>query len=85
MATTKKTEEVTEIFDPADRRVTVFLPPANDNEENFVLVGVNGEMCKIMRGTPVEIKHKFKAVLDNSRVAYKVLEKTMAKKASKNA
>ena len=84
MATTTKETKETPVM-TGEEKVTVFLPPANDNEENFVLVGVNGEMCKIMRGVPVEIKHKYKAVLDNARLAYKVLEKTMAKKASKNA
>lgn len=67
MATAKKTEKT-------DDRVTVFLQPAADNEENFVLVGVNGVIIKIKRGVAVKVKKCYKEVLDNASIAYKVLE-----------
>lgn len=81
MATKKNVNEAA-VSEFEDERVTVFLQPANDNEDNFKLVGVNGEMIKIQRGVTVQIPKPFKAALDNSRVAYKVLEanKTKASK-----
>lgn len=66
-----------------DERVRVFLPPAPDNEENFVLVGVNGVMIKIQRGQAVDIPKAYKAVLDNASIAYKIAEKNAEKKLSK--
>ena len=66
-----------------DNKVLVFLPPANDNEENFVLVGVNGVMLKIQRGVTVAIPKPFKAVLDNASIAYKIAEQNAEKKLSK--
>jgi uncharacterized protein (DUF2126 family) len=78
MATKKNVNEAA-VSEFDDERVTVFLPPANDNEDNFKLVGVNGEMIKIQRGVAVQIPKPFKAALDNSRVAYKVLEANKAK------
>lgn len=84
MATKKNVNEAAVSEFAADDRVTVFLQPAADNEDNFQLVGVNGEMMKIMRGVPVKVPMAFKAVLDNKRVACKVLEANKAK-ASKRA
>lgn len=80
---TKKNNEIESEF-KQDDRVSVLIPPAAENEENFVLVGVNGEMMKIQRGVVVKIPKAFKEVLDNSRIATKVLEATKAK-ASKRA
>ena len=80
---TKKNNEIESEF-KQDDRVPVFIQPAAENEENFILVGVNGEMMKIQRGIKVQIPKPFKAALDNSRIATKVLEATKAK-ASKRA
>lgn len=55
-------------------KVTVLLPPAPDNEDNFVLVGVNGVIIKIKRGVAVQVDPCYKEVLDNASIAYKVLE-----------
>lgn len=70
MAVSKATAE-----QKKDEKVTVFLPPAPDNEENFVLVGVNGVIIKIRRGVAVKVDPCYKEVLDNAAIAYKVLEK----------
>lgn len=67
-----------------DDRVSVFLPPAAENEENFKLVSVNGEMMKIKRGEVVKIPKAFKEVLDNARIATKVLEATQEKASRKS-
>lgn len=77
MATAKKTVATD------DEKVMVFLPPAPDNEENFVLVGVNGVMLKIQRGIAVAIPKPFKEVLDNASIAYRIAEQNAEKKLSK--
>ena len=67
-----------------DERVTVFLPPARDNEDNFEIVSVNGVAMKIQRGVAVKVPKAYKEVLDNAQIANKVLAATIAK-ASKGA
>lgn len=67
-----------------DERVTVFLPPAADNEDNFQLLSVNGVMMKVQRGVAVQIPRAYKEVLDNAQIANKVLAAKM-EKASKNS
>lgn len=78
MATTKKVEEVKN-----DEKYFVMIPPARDKEENFVLVGINGEATKLMRGVPLYVSKEVKEVLDNSRVAMKFLEQNQAKAGKK--
>jgi len=80
MASKKITEEI----ENKDDRVTVFLAPAAEDEDNFVLLSVNGIMLKVQRGVPVQIPKAYKEVLDNAKIANKVLADKMAK-AAKNA
>lgn len=78
-------KKITEELENKDNRVTVFLAPAaNEDEDNFVLLSVNGVMLKVQRGVPVQIPKAYKEVLDNAKIANKVLADKMAK-ASKNA
>ena len=44
----------------------VFLPRGRKNEENFVIVSVNGRSYKIMKG--VEVPECVAEVLENSRM-----------------
>ena len=46
--------------------VTVKLFRDNHKYKDDVFVAVNGENCVIQRGTEVQVKRKFKRVLDNS-------------------
>ena len=46
----------------------VFLPRGRKNEENFVLVSVNGRSYKIMKGVEVEEPECVAEVLENSRM-----------------
>ena len=46
----------------------VFLPRGRKNEENFVLVSVNGRSYKIMKGVEVEGPECVAEVLENSRM-----------------
>ena len=44
----------------------VFLPRGRKNEENFVLVSVNGRSYKIMKGVEGEVPECVAEVLENS-------------------
>ena len=46
----------------------VFLPRGRKNEENFVLVSVNGRSYKIMMVVEVEVPECVAEVLENSRM-----------------
>ncbi len=46
----------------------VFLPRGRKNEENFVIVSVNGRSYKIMKGVEVEVPACVAEVLENSRM-----------------
>lgn len=54
---------------------TIFLPRAHAGEENFVLVGVNGQQWKVPRGVPVEVPvplhERLEIMLDQEEKAYK--------------
>lgn len=46
----------------------IFLPRGRKNEENFVIVSVNGRSYKIMKGVEVEVPDYVAEVLENSRM-----------------
>ena len=46
----------------------VFLPRGRKNEENFVLVSVNGRSYKIMKGVEVEVPPEVAEVLEHSQM-----------------
>ena len=45
----------------------ILLPRGRKNEENFVIVSVNGRSFKIMKGVEVEVPDYVAEVLDNGR------------------
>jgi len=51
-----------------DKMTTIFLPRGRKNEENFVIVSVNGRSFKIMKGVKVQVPAYVAAVLENSRM-----------------
>lgn len=51
-----------------DKMTTVMLPRGRKNEENFVIVSVNGRSFKIMKGVQVQVPDYVAAVLENSRM-----------------
>lgn len=79
----KKVEET--IGTKENDKVTVILPPARDDEDNFLLVGVNGVMLKIKRGVQVSIPKAYKEVLDNASIQMKIVEEKKEKAAKKMA
>lgn len=50
-----------------DKMTKVMLPRGRKNEENFVIVSVNGRSFKIMKGVEVEVPGYVAEVLDNNR------------------
>ena len=46
----------------------VFIPRGRKNEENFVIVSVNGNSWKIMKGVDVEVPVYVAEVLENGRM-----------------
>ena len=51
-----------------ENMVTIFLPRGRKNEENFVIVSVNGRSWKIMKGVQVQVPDYVAEVLENSRM-----------------
>ena len=48
--------------------VKILLPRGRKNEENFVIVSVNGRSWKIMRGVEVSVPEYVAEVLENGRM-----------------
>ena len=51
-----------------EQMVKILLPRGRKNEENFVIVSVNGRSWKIMRGVEVEVPLCAAEVLENARM-----------------
>ena len=51
-----------------EQMVKILLPRGRKNEENFVIVSVNGRSWKIMRGVEVEVLLCAAEVLENARM-----------------
>lgn len=47
---------------------TVVIPRGRKNQENFVIVSVNGSSWKIMRGVEVEVPRYVSEVLENAEM-----------------
>ena len=51
-----------------EQMVKILLPRGRKNEENFVIVSVNGRSWKIMRGVEVEVPRCVAEVLENAEM-----------------
>ena len=51
-----------------EKMVKILLPRGRKNEENFVIVSVNGRSWKIMRGVEVEVPLCAAEVLENAQL-----------------
>lgn len=47
--------EILQPVDPMQQMVPLFIPRGAKNEENFELIGLNGKVWKIMKGTQVQV------------------------------
>ncbi len=54
--------------DMTEQMVSVTIPRGRKQEENFVIVSVNGRSFKIMKGVQVEVPDFVREVLVNSRM-----------------
>ena len=52
----------------APEMTTVIIPRGRKNQENFVIVSVNGNSWKIMRGVEVEVPRYVSEVLENAEM-----------------
>ena len=50
-----------------DKMTTIMLPRGRKNEENFVIVSVNGRSFQIMKGVEVQVPDYIAEVLSNNR------------------
>lgn len=82
----KKTEVTMNEYDP-EQIVTYTAPILYSDRDRDIVVGVNGELIRIKRGVPVEIKRKFlEVILASERqknAAWQAMEQ--ARKASAKA
>ena len=51
-----------------DKMVRILLPRGRKNEENFVIVSVNGRSFKIMKGVEVSVPDYVAEVLENAEM-----------------
>ena len=52
----------------AEKMVSVTIPRGRKQEENFVIVSVNGRSWKIMKGVQVQVPDYVAEVLENARM-----------------
>ena len=71
---TQEQETPSALVDPMKELTTVFLPRATGKEENFILVGLNGKVWKIMKGVPVQVPRPVAAILAESNRAERRLD-----------
>ena len=65
-----------------EKMVNIFLPRGRKNEENFVIVSVNGRSWKIMRGVEVSVPDYVAEVLENDRMMAEAARRYVDERAS---
>ena len=65
-----------------EKMVKILLPRGRKNEENFVIVSVNGRSWKIMRGVEVSVPDYVAEVLENGRMMAEAARRYMDERAS---
>lgn len=61
-----KEKEIEKPYNPMADMVSVTLPRATGNEQNFEIVALNGKVWKIMRGVPVSVPRPVYDILSES-------------------
>ena len=88
--TAEKAEPVEETAEPAkvsvwDEKETVVIPLGSSDEENFIIVSVNGKRFQIQRGIPVEVPKPVAEVIRNANSMHyqaRIYENSKADKAN---
>lgn len=57
---------MTKTYNPTKDMISIMLPRATGNEDNFVLVGLNGKLWKIKRGQTVRVPRPIYDILCES-------------------
>lgn len=65
-----------------EKMVKILLPRGRKNEENFVIVSVNGRSWKIMRGVEVSVPEYVAEVLENGRMMAEAARRYVDERAS---
>ena len=65
-----------------EKMVKILLPRGRKNEENFVIVSVNGRSWKIMRGVEVRVPDYVAEVLENGRMMAEAARRYVDERAS---
>ena len=65
-----------------EKMVKILLPRGRKNEENFVIVSVNGRSWKIMRGVEVSVPDYVAEVLVNGRMMAEAARRYVDERAS---
>lgn len=65
-----------------EKMVKILLPRGRKNEENFVIVSVNGRSWKIMRGVEVCVPEYVAEVLENGRMMAETARRYVDERAS---
>ena len=65
-----------------EKMVKILLPRGRKNEENFVIVSVNGRSWKIMRGVEVSVPEYVAEVLENGRMLAETARRYVDERAS---
>ena len=65
-----------------DKMVRILLPRSRKNEENFVIVSVNGRSFKIMKGVEVDVPDFVAEVLENAEMMAEMARRYVDKMAN---
>lgn len=65
-----------------EKMVRILLPRGRKNEENFVIVSVNGRSWKIMKGVEVEVPDFVAEVLENAEMMAEMARRYVDKMAN---
>ena len=65
-----------------EKMVKILLPRGRKNEENFVIVSVNGRSWKIMRGVEVSVPEYVAEALGNGRMMAETARRYVDERAS---
>ena len=65
-----------------EKMVKILLPRGRKNEENFVIVSVNGRSWEIMRGVEVSVPDYVAEVLENGRMMAEAARRYVDERAS---
>ena len=66
-----------------DKTVKILLPRGRKNEENFIIVSVNGRSWKIMKGVEVEVPDLAAEVLESAEMMVETARRYVDKMANR--